>query len=62
MKIILIIMLILMLMGYIRWRVTSDVLTAWIAENDGCETPTKEDIARLTKWVIRKRLGVKSQF
>lgn len=40
----LIIMNIILIAKYIRWKVTADVLKAWISENEGCETPTKEDI------------------
>ena len=55
MKIFAVIVLIVLMINCVRWKVCSAVFAAWIAENNYAQ-PTRDDITRLIKWVVRKRI------
>ena len=56
MKIIFIFIFIILLTLYIKWKLAATVLSAWLVEND-LKEPTHEDIERITKWIVQKKLN-----
>lgn len=50
---ILIILSVFAIIGWLKYKLTTAVLSAWIAEKD-CPLPDDEDVRRLTKQVIKK--------
>nr|DAF01606.1 MAG TPA: hypothetical protein [Caudoviricetes sp.] len=55
MKSIIAVVVIVSIINWIRWKVCSAVLAAWISENNYAP-PERDDITRLIKWVVRKRI------
>lgn len=55
---ILIILLVATTFGWLKYKLSSTILSAWIVEKN-YKYPEKSDIKRITEWVIKKTFKIK---